>query len=200
MAADFAPSGENEYFVLQPGHTLVLKGLDGGEKAKVVITVLDRTKVIDGVRTRVVREKEKVGGEIAEISWNYFAIDRRTGDVHYFGEDVDNYEDGRVVDHEGSWRAGRNGALPGIIMPGEPRVGQKYKQERAPGEAEDIGKVVADDDSFTTPAGTFTDVLKVKEWNPLEPDAEREVKRHAPGIGLVQDEGLKLVSYTPARS
>ena len=102
----------------------------GGEE--LVITVLDDTEIIDGVTTRVVEERETRGGALAEVSRNYYAIDPATRDVYYFGEQVDEYSGGRVASHSGAWRSGAAGAQFGLMMPGEPRVGQKHYQEIAP--------------------------------------------------------------------
>ena len=115
----------NPYFNLRPGYQLVLEGEDDGEDARVEITVLRQTRritfEIDGmpvtVRARVVEEREFADGELAEVSRNFFARCRHTSDIFYFGEDVDNYEDGQIVNHDGAWIAGEDGAMPGLIMP-----------------------------------------------------------------------------------
>lgn len=185
-----ATTGKSPYFVLEPGFQLVLQGGD----TKLQITVLDETKQVDGVLTRVVEEREWKKGALYEVSKNYFARCEQTGDVFYFGEDVDYYENGRVVRHEGAWLAGVNGNRPGLIMPGAPKPGMKYYQEIAPGVAMDRAEVVSLTETCETPAGKFPNCLKVKEGSALEFWA-REYKYHAPGIGLVRDEDLELVSY-----
>lgn len=194
---DLSATGANDYFVLNPGHQLVLEGEEDGAAIKLIITVLDETKTVDGVETRVVEERESEDGEIIEISRNYFAVCTQTNDVYYFGEDVDNYEDGVLINHDGAWLAGVDGARAGLFVPAEPEVGFKHYQEVAPGVAEDRAEVVSLDETLETPAGTFEDVLKTEETTPLEPDA-REFKLYAPGIGLIQDAELLLTSYTLA--
>jgi hypothetical protein len=106
------------------------------------------------------------------------------------------YEDGIVVSYEGAWLAGQNGAKAGIMMPSKVEVGLKYYQEIAPGVAEDRAEIMSVNDTLDTPAGTFSKVLKAEEINPLKP-GEKEFKFYAPGIGLIQDEALKLVKHTP---
>ena len=141
----FSASGANPYFVLNPGFQLVLEGKEKKDDVAVTITVLNETLVIhynpddpaDTVEARVVEERETINGELAEISRNYFAICDRTDSVFYFGEDVDIYEGGVVVSHDGAWLAGTNGATAGIIMPGVILLGAKYFQEVAPGIALD---------------------------------------------------------------
>src|SRR5213594_3418106 len=112
--------GRNPYFILEPGYTLVMEG----EGAQLTITVLDETKKIDGVETRVVEERETKGGQLTEVARNYFAISKRTNDVFYFGEDVDMYKDGRLVNHDGTWLSGVNGSKFGLIMPGRPLLNE----------------------------------------------------------------------------
>jgi hypothetical protein len=186
--AELGPTGRNAFFILEPGHRAVYAS--GNER--LVITVLDETKIVDGVTTRTVEERETKGGQLVEVSRNYFAISNKTQDVFYFGEAVDIYKDGNVVAHEGAWQAGENGARFGLMMPAEPRVSQKYYQEIAPKIAMDRAEIVALHAVVKTPAGEFTDCVKVEETTPLEPGA-REYKYYAPNVGLVQDGSLKLI-------
>ncbi|MBI5365207.1 MAG: hypothetical protein HZA53_18660 [Planctomycetes bacterium] len=191
---DLASTGTNPWFVLEPGYVMELRGKEHGKDVVVTITVLDDTKKIDGVVTRAVEEREVVGGEIEEVTRDYFAISKRTNNVYYFGEDVDEYEDGKVKSHGGAWLAGEKGARYGLIMPGVPTVGQAYCQELAPGVGMDRARVVSLDGSFECPAGKFTHVLETEETNPLEKGA-REKKLYARGVGILRDGDLVLVRY-----
>jgi hypothetical protein len=192
---DFASTGKNSYFILEPGYQVILEGQEDGEELQLVMTVLNETKLVDGIKTRVVEEKETEGGNLVEVSRNYFAICRPTNNAIYFGEDVDMYENGKIMNHEGAWLAGENGAKAGMITPGKVEVGLKYYQEIAPGVAEDRAEIVSINDTLDTPAGTFENVLKTEETNPLKP-GEKEFKFYAPKIGLIQDEALRLVKHT----
>src|ERR671911_2097905 len=96
---NFASTGKNSYFILEPGYQVILEGEEDGEKLQLVMTVLNETKVVDGIETRVVEEKETEGGNLVEVSRNYFAICKPTNNAIYFGEDVDMYEDGEIVSH-----------------------------------------------------------------------------------------------------
>ena len=183
-------TGKNPYFVLEPGFQLVLEGGD----TKLQITVLEETKTVGGVVTRVVEEKEWKGGEIHEVSRNYFAMCEQTKDVFYFGEDVDNYKNGKVDNHEGAWLAGTNGNKPGLMMPGTPKLKMRYYQEIAPDVAMDRAEIVSLEETCKTPAGTFSGCMKVKEGSAIELFA-KEYKYHAPGIGLVRDEDLLLTRH-----
>ena len=186
----FVSVGANDYFRLEPGWVLVL------EKAKerLVITVLDETRLVDGVETRIVEERETKGGQLVEISRNFFAFNTADRGVYYFGEEVDIYKNGKVVRHEGAWESGKNGARFGLMVPGRPQVGARFYQEVAPGVAMDRAKIVALDASLRTPAGEFTGCLEFVETTPLEPFA-RDTKIYAPGVGLVRDGSLLLVEY-----
>jgi hypothetical protein len=190
--AVLADAGRNPYFVLEPGYQL---GYRGGAD-ELVITVLPDTELVDGVRTRVVEERESSGGAPVEVSRNYFAIDPGTRDVYYFGEDVDDYAGGKVVGHGGSWRSGVGGARFGLMMPGAPQVGQRHYQEIAPGVALDRAEVLSTDESLQVPAGAFTRVLVVQESTPLEP-LVTERKRYAAEVGLLREGELELVRYGP---
>ncbi|AXK40207.1 hypothetical protein [Crenobacter cavernae] len=183
-------TGQNQYFVMEPGFRLELEGGD----TKLHITVLDETKMVDGVSTRVVEEREWKDGKLYEVSKNYFAMCEQTKDVFYFGEDVDYYENDKVVKHDGTWLAGQDGNKAGLIMAGTPRVGMRYYQEMAPGVAMDRAEIVSLNDTCKTPAGTFSKCLKVKEGTPLKM-FETEYKYYAPNIGLIRDEDLRLIKY-----
>lgn len=165
-----------------------------GTIEKVAITVLDETREIDGVTTRVVEEREWKYGEMVEISRNFFAICPDTNDVFYFGEEVDIYRDGALVSHSGAWLAGEDGAKAGLMMPGRPEVGMKYYQEIAPRVAMDRAEIVSLDATLKTPAGSFSNCLRTMEGTALNP-LEREYKIYASGIGLIQDESLLLTQY-----
>jgi hypothetical protein len=190
---ELVPTGRNPYFVLEPGYTLVLEG----GNAHLTITVLNETKKVDGVETRVVEERESKGGQLIEVARNYFAISKRTGDVFYFGEDVDMYKDGKVVNHDGTWLSGVDGAKFGLIMPGRALLNARYYQEVAPKVAMDRATIVSVSETVKTPAGEFTNCVKVEETTPLQRFIT-EYKYYAPGIGMVRDGSLKLVKVVRA--
>jgi hypothetical protein len=194
--SDLASAGKNPYFILQPGHKLVFEENQGDKKTRLVITVLAETKKVGNVETRIVEERETENGELTEISRNYYAISRRTNSVYYFGEDVDEYKDGKVAGHGGTWLAGVDGAKYGLMMAGTPLVGARYCQEVAPGKAMDRAEVVSLTETLETKAGTFKNCLKTEETTPLEPGS-KAYKVYAPGVGLIKDGGLELVECVP---
>src|SRR5437867_11941970 len=185
---EFVSVGRNPYFILEPGYTLVLEG----GNAQLIITVLNETKQVDGVETRVVEERETKDGQLIEVARNYFAISKRTNDVFYFGEDVDMYKDGKVVNHDGSWLSGVNGGKFGLMMPGRVLLHARYYQEMVPNVAMDRATIVSMSEIVKTPAGEFKNCLKVEETSPLI-RFTTEYKYYAPGIGMVSDGELNLV-------
>jgi hypothetical protein len=189
----FSTRGRNPYFILAPGRKLILRGQEDAERVRVEITVLHDTEVVAGVETRVVEEREWIDGELVEVSRNFLARCRQTNDIFYFGEDVDDYEDGEIVGHDGAWRAGVDGALPGLIMPGTFLLGARYFQEIAPGVALDRAEHVAMGLKVQTPAGQFTNCVRIRETTPLEPGAI-SLKIYCPGVGLVVDDVVRLVA------
>jgi hypothetical protein len=190
----FSATGSNPYFILEPNYRQVLVANESAAGAELTITVLNETREVNGTETRVVEERETENGELIEISRNFFAICDETNSVFYFGEEVDDYENGAIVGHGGAWLAGEGDNKAGLIMPGTVLLGAKYYQEIAPNIAVDRAEIIETDGELIVPAGSFDDVLVIAESNPLEPGVE-ELKYYTPGVGLLQDEDLKLVEY-----
>jgi hypothetical protein len=191
---DWTSTGGNSYLKLEPGYTLVLEGKEEGKIMALTITVLDETLKVDGVETRVVEERETANAQLVEVSRNYFAASKKTGDVYYFGEDVDTYNGGQLTGHGGSWRSGENGARFGLMVPAKPYVGERYYQELAGNVARDRAEVVSLTETVQTAAGAFANCLKTAETTPLEP-LSNEYKVYAPNVGLIQDGNLLLTRY-----
>jgi hypothetical protein len=185
----------NPYFPLIAGTQWVSEN----EDEVITDTVTDRTKLIEGVTCRVVLDVVEADGEVIEITEDWYAQDL-AGNVWYCGEIAQNFEtfEGdapewpELVDIEGSFKASREGAKPGILMPASPQEGQTYRQEVALGEAEDLAEVISLTGTETVPAaGCVGDCLVSRDFTPLEPGVN-EMKYYAPGVGLileVDDEG-----------
>lgn len=199
----FANSGaQNPYFSLQPGRRLVLEGDDDGEAVRLELTILALTRVVDFVApngqamrvvTRVLEEREWKDGELAEVSRNFLARCKQTNDVFYFGEEVDNYEDGQIVDHGGSWQAGVNGAQPGILVPARFLLGARYYQEQAPGIALDRAENVEMGLTLHLAGRRLRDCVAVAETSAIE--SGESAKVYCPGVGLVLDDDVELTSF-----
>jgi hypothetical protein len=193
-AGPFSATIENPWFSLPAGQVSELRGEEDGEEVYLRMTVETETVEVAGVATRVLEEHEEVDGEVAEISRNYFA-QALDGTVCYFGEEVDIYEDGEIVAHDGAWRAGDGVNQPGIQMPAQPLLGLSYSQELAPGVAEDHADHIAAGEETETPFGTFSNTIRIREWSTLEPDS-LSMKVYGYGVGLLVDDGLLLETVT----
>jgi hypothetical protein len=184
--SDLLPTGNNPFITMQPGRVLKLKhGID-----TLTITILPDTQDVDGVRAGVLEERETKNGRLVEVSRNFLATHRGTGDVYYFGEDVDNYKDGKIISHDSAWRAGVRGARFGLMIPAKPLAGQRFFQEIAPKVAMDRVEVVSIDETVKTPAGTFEHCVHLRETTPLERDVSH--KYYASGIGIIKDDEFEL--------
>jgi hypothetical protein len=202
---------DNPYFPLPVGAEWVYTGKEQGENVGLRITVLNATETFrfgggQNVTTRVVQEVEwgdtnangviDAGEQLIEVSLNYFA-QTQDGTVCYFGENVDIYEDGQIVSHEGAWRAdgrrGLPGDAPGIFMPAAPEPGMTFQQEAAPGVAEDQATILRTG-TAALPDGTVVNTITVRDFNPL--DRSRGTKVYGLGVGLIEDGPLRLLSVT----
>lgn len=198
----FGPNVTNPWYPLTPGTTYSYRGLDEGDPVRDVVVVTDRTRVIDGVRTRIVFDRLFQGGAVVERTNDYFAQDS-CGNVWYFGEDTAELnEAGKVTSTEGSWHSGVDGAEPGVFMQARPHLGRHFRQEWLAGHAEDTFAVVDLATSVHVPAGSYPDALRTEETNALEPGVV-DNKWYAKGVGDVQEltvhgpqEKLALVSVT----
>lgn len=190
----FTLASANPFYPLRLGDEWVLEGEEAGTLIRLRVRVLDETEVVGGVTTRVVEESEWEDGELIEVSRNFFAA-TMDGTVCYFGEDVDIYDQGEIVSHDGAWRADDEGNFPGIIMPATPHPGMQFLMEGAPGVAEDWGRVVGSG-RVMTPAATFDETLRIREAGTDPGDFDFKV--FAKDVGIVVDGPLSLVGYTTA--
>lgn len=181
------------YFPLVPGAKLIyiVKDEEGNKLERIKVEVLAEVKEILGVNCIVVRDRvweidEEGERTLIEDTFDWYAQDN-LGNVWYFGEIARNYEDGELVDLEGSWKAGRDYDMPGFIMPADAQAGDVYRQEFSLGNAEDMGEVIGYIDSMSVNGKTYTNVLKTMDYTPVEPEAV-EFKYYAPDIGVILEE------------
>jgi hypothetical protein len=196
--ANFVGQVNNPFMPLVPGSRWVYESSDGAERDEVI--VLEETRQILGITATIVHDTVSEDGEVIEDTFDWYAQDN-DGNVWYLGEDSKEYENGEVVGTKGSWEAGVDRALPGIIMHASPKPGVGYRQEYFAGEAEDLAEVVRLDGKTTVRFGSYEDMVVIQEWNPLDPGVI-ENKYYARGIGVVFEEMVKggserveLVSY-----
>lgn len=188
---DFTTQITNKYFSLPVGKKMVFEADTETGPEKIEIEITGETKVIEGVTTLVYLDTVHRNGVIYEITKDYLAQHKDTGDVWYFGEEVDNYDEkGNLKDHAGTFIHGKDGAKAGIWMKAEQKIGDSYKQEYYKGEAEDIRDTIATGLTVSTKLGTFQDCVKVYDWTPLDKES-REHKYYCPSVGsLVLTEHL----------
>ncbi len=186
--ADFVDGIDNPYLPLVPGTKWRYEAhTEDGETERIELEVLSETRQVMGVTATILHDMVFVDDELAEDTHDWFAQDKE-GNVWYLGEEVDNYEDGVLINHAGAWEWGVDGALPGIIMWADPaaHIGESYRQEYLPGQAEDMGQVLSVGESVTVPFGSFDGVLKTLDTTALEPGVQ-EHKYYAPGIGVIKE-------------
>jgi hypothetical protein len=186
--ADFTTDIDNPYFPLAPGSRWVYREREGGATSRVVITVTNDTKKIEGITARVIHDVATESGKLIEDTHDWYAQDAN-GNVWYMGEATTEYENGKPKTTEGSWQAGVDGAEPGIVMPGKPAAGQVYRQEYYKGHAEDRARVLRLDAAVTVPFGRFEQVLVTEDIGPL---GKRTVehKYYAKNVGQVLAVGI----------
>lgn len=180
----FTTKVDNPYFPLTPGTRTIYEATTQDGLQRTTTEVTRDTKKVMGVDTVVVHDAVSIDNEPVEDTRDWYAQDR-DGNVWYFGEATKEMKDG-AENTVGSFEGGVNGALPGIIMPAHPRVGDQYRQEFAKGIAEDAGEVLSVTGSETTPlTGPAKDLLVTKDSDLLDPTRPGENKYYARGVGLI---------------
>jgi hypothetical protein len=191
--ADFTTKISNKYFALPVGKKMTYETTEQGSVTeRIEIEVLQETMTIEGVETVVYLNKEYNNGQLVEETRDYLA-QHKNGDVWYFGEDVNNYSNGVLLNRSGSFLHGKDGAKAGIWMKAEQRVGDSYRQEFYVGHAEDTRDTVATGETVSTKTRTYTDCVKVHDWTPLEKNSREQY--YCPQVGaLVLTEDLQTGS------
>jgi hypothetical protein len=177
----FSARVTNPWFPLHPGTRWVYTGVKDGLASRDVVIVARAVKSIDGIPCAVVEDKLYMHGRIRERTTDWYSQDAR-GNVWYFGEDTAELDaHGNVTSREGTWRAGLDGARPGIYMPARPRVGLHGRQEYYRGHAEDRYRVIA----------VFgQNAVLTEETTPLEPGVV-DHKLYVRGVGTVLEQTVR---------
>jgi hypothetical protein len=189
-AARFDNPKQNPYFPLKPGTVARYRGSDDGQQFREKVTVTHKLKTIQGVRTTVIHDVlRRADGSLAEKTRDWYAADNK-GNVWYFGEKTATYdEQGNVDSREGSWQAGKHGAVAGLIMPADPKPTNAYRQEFYKGHAEDQAWIVQRHSNVTVQYGTFHNVVRSFEWTRLEKGV-LSLKLYARGLGIIREKDL----------
>ena len=181
---------DNRFLPMVPGQRRVYEGQTSEGSHRVVFTVTDLVKVVNGVMTRVVHDVDIQEGQVVEAELAFFAQDAQ-GRVWNLGEYPEEFEDGQFVGAPSTWLAGRQNAQAGVHMLARPEApanrNREYLQGRAPAiDFLDCARVVAVGGQVRVPAGSFTGVLTVHERSPLESATAIQTKEHAPNVGIVR--------------
>ena len=172
---------DNPWQPLRPGYRYTLTGHanpgGGVVSRRVVLTVTNLTKRIDGVTTVVAWDQDITGGELSEAELAFFAQDN-AGNVWALGEYPEEYEDGYFTGAPSTWIAGVSGALAGLSMPADPRVGTPpYLEGKALRvEFYDCGQI----------RHRSGDRLEIDEWSPIDPEGGHQLKFYRRGVGNVR--------------
>ena len=201
----------NEFFPFAAGGYRVFSGRSDGEGIVLVDVFTSETRDFPwnggSVTCRVLQETEFEGGALVEITRNYFA-QADDGSVYYFGETVDDYEDGVITGHGGGWLVG--GPVgddppetdsvddPALFMPADPEVGDQWMPEDVPDGPQELDRMTREDARVRTPAGVFEGCIEILETDVA--DGQTEKKWYAPGIGVcrgkARGENFTLVATT----
>ena len=182
----------------------ILEGRKGSETVRVERTLKPGTKTFtvagQTVIALIMEDRSFVNGELEEVALDYFA-QSDDGTVYYLGEDVDIYQNGQVVSHEGAWLYGVDTNQLGVIMPAHPKLGDRFQAENVPGVTREDDEVVSVSESVTVPAGTYRNCVKIRE---ALYEGQVEYKYYAPDVGVVEevfeDGKVSLVSHVSASS
>ena len=181
--SDFTTTIDNPYWPMKPGSHWVYRETDAaGDVQRNDVVVTRKTKTIMGIKTVVVHDTVRQGGQLTEDTFDWYAQDSK-GNLWYLGEDTTEYENGKVKTKEGSWEAGVDGALGGIILPAHPRPGLTYREEYYKGHAEDGAEVLSLHAHTKVPYGTYNGVLQTRNFSTIEPNVVEE-KFYARGVGV----------------
>jgi hypothetical protein len=181
---------DNPWWSLEPGTQYIFEGfnVEDGEKVShsIVFTVTDLTKVINGVHTLVIFDRDYTGDQLQESELTFFAQDN-DGNVWHLGQYRETYD---IMEFVGGriWAVGAlEGAKAGIMMPADPQLGMpSYSEGYAPPPFNwtDRARVYQMGQKITTEFGSYEDVLVIEEYNQEEPGAF-QLKYYARGVGNI---------------
>lgn len=178
----------NPYLPLSSLKQDILEGKEGSKELRIERTLkpdIRKTFKVgkQSVEVLVMEDREFESGKLAEVTLDYFA-QADDGTVYYMGEDVDEYKNGKIVGHSGAWLYGKQTKIPGELMPGNPKVGGKFRSEDVPKITTEDCEVLSFSETVNVPAGTYENCLKIKE---VLSDGGIEYKYYAKGVGCIRE-------------
>jgi hypothetical protein len=200
--AEFTTQVTNRFWPMKIGDHWVYRETDAeGEVQRNDVVVTDKKKTVMGIDVLAVHDTVRLHGGLTEDTYDWYAQDAK-GNLWYFGEDTAEYENGKLKTKEGSWEAGVNGAMPGIIMAADPQVGMTYREEYYKGHAEDGAQIISTDALAKVPYGRFDHGVQTRNFSGIEPNVIEE-KIYAKGVGVVLEitvsggsDRSELISFT----
>jgi len=180
---------DSRYFPLVPGTQYILDGIanrgGGPLPHRVIFTVTDLVKEIDGVDALCVYDRDYNEQILAEAELAFFAQDD-DGNVWTMGEYPEEYSNGEFIGAPSTWISGLSGADAGLLCPGV-MLTSNFLQGWAPDvNFLDCGRIFMVNQSTCVPLNCYENVLVVDEWSPLEPGSGHQQKYYAPGVGNVR--------------
>jgi hypothetical protein len=186
-AAQFVSGIDNLFFPLDQGAGSVFEGRTSAGLVRVEAFVSHVTREISGVDCVGVVVRELLDDDLVRETFGWYAQDTE-GNVWYLGKDTREIRSGAVVNTEGSWETGKDGARPAIVVKAAPEIGDSYQRDYLPGQVEALGEIVDLDARVNLAIGVSYSCLKVRDWSPEDPDAPSEYRYYTPGVGLVLEE------------
>jgi hypothetical protein len=180
---DFTLHIDNPWWPMRPGTSWHYVERAGEETTKVITTVTHRTKVVGGIRARVVHDVAREHGRVIEDTFDWYAQDSG-GSIWYLGELSKQFEHGHLASTAGSWTYGVDGGQAGVVVPARPGVGCTYREEHHRPDAEDRARVLSVSEGLRVPTGFYAHTLHTANSSPVEPRA-LENKFYARGVGPV---------------
>jgi len=178
----------NPYHPLRPGLQWIRAGTTevGSRKVPhlVISTMSAVIRMIDGVPCVAMLDQSTDSGEVAQVGFDYFALDK-DGNIWLMGGYTEDYEGGVYTDVENAWLGAETGGEPGILMPGvvtmtTPRW---YISRAGPHEDPSVAEPVFVGISLTVQFGEFQNVIAIREGGINAID--NEIKYYAPGVGVI---------------
>ena len=192
----------NAYLPLTTLSQDILMGVRGAHTEEVVRSKLQSTKqfTINGqvVQALIQEDDDYEDGQLIEVTQDYFVQDD-AGNVYYMGEDAAQYKNGKIIGHSGSWLYGVDTTKLSIIMPWQPKLGEKWMSENIPNlNIVEHDRAVATNATISVPAGTFHNCVETLEVVAKE---GKEHKWYCPSVGTVMEytsdtDYVALVSHT----
>ncbi len=181
---------QNEYQPLKPGMQLIRAGSTevGSRKVphQIISTVTDVVRTIDGVQAIAVLDQSEDSGEIAQVGFDYLAIDKDRN-IWMLGGYTEDYEGGQYTNVNNAYIGTATGGEVGILIPGQvskdaPRW---FIGTSGPTEEPSVAQLIDVGLDVKVAYGQFHKVRAVVEGAATAID--NEIKYYAPGIGVIRN-------------